>query len=801
MIKKLTIMLAVFAACMAQAQIAVGEWTLHSPFMGIDAIAETDEYVYYTSGSSLCCVDKATFEVQSLNVANRLSDSDITGVYPARDGKSVIIAYASGNMDRIYDNGVLVNLSDIKDALMTGSRTINGIAYGNSNFYVAADFGLVTYDNARNEVRESAMTSVPVSKVFTAGEGVGVMMDNQFYVASQSDRITSVDRLKAVTDYRNGTTWTDIQGDADPYGLMTVKYGSDHQTYMFRIDPEAATMDVRQLLVGSNDNLGKLRHNSKGKVYAVNTVGTLTLDADGNLQTDASVKKSADIPLLSYFGRSSEVWGGSSDALWLLDFTAQGAPAVVQEIGSGNGLGISRIYNIEVASDGSFYLQNMGERLSLSMLEPSPQKAVINRLSDKTFTDCTPVNVHGKYGTSTRQLNYPYRLTAVPGDPDAYLVGSYYEGLFYVKGNEVQAHYFTDNSSLVDYGGRRHVIVQDQKFDKFGNLWVFQVLRDNDSSPVIHMLPADKVGKETTKSDWKGFTVSGYVSRQRDGLMVYGEQSNTMLFLGGNWEQKIIVMHTKGTSSASDDEHVLVTSFVDQDNKDVTFYHLTAAVEDKKGRIWIGTDNGVFEITDPKKLTSSTAFVNHLKVPRNDGTNLADYLLASQMVSDIDIDSSNRKWISTIGSGVYLVSENGDAIIDHYTTDNSILPSNNVLSVKCDPNSNKVYFGTSQGLLEYNSTSSPGQEDYSGVYAYPNPVRPDYKGWITVAGLMENSLVKIADASGNVVHQGRSDGGMFTWDGCNSSGDRVKTGVYFVFASQNATGSNSGAVTKIMVIN
>ncbi|MDE6629705.1 MAG: Por secretion system protein, partial [Muribaculaceae bacterium] len=87
------------------------------------------------------------------------------------------------------------------------------------------------------------------------------------------------------------------------------------------------------------------------------------------------------------------------------------------------------------------------------------------------------------------------------------------------------------------------------------------------------------------------------------------------------------------------------------------------------------------------------------------------------------------------------------------------------------------------------------------VYAYPNPVRPDYTGWITIAGLMENSLVKIADANGNVVHQGRSDGGMFTWDGCNTAGDRVKTGVYFVFASQNATGSSSGAVTKIMVIN
>ena len=210
---------------------------------------------------------------------------------------------------------------------------------------------------------------------------------------------------------------------------------------------------------------------------------------------------------------------------------------------------------------------------------------------------------------------------------------------------------------------------------------------------------------------------------------------------------------------------------------------------------------GVFEITDPTKLTTSMATVNHLKVPRNDGTNLADYLLDSQIVSQIAVDASNRKWISTIGSGVYLVSENGDEILEHYTTDNSILPSNTVYAVGCDPNSNKVYFGTGQGLVEYNSTSAPGKENYNEVYAYPNPVKPDFTGWITVTGLMEDSLVKITDSAGNVIVQGRSDGSMFVWDGCNHSGERVKSGVYYVMASQNATGSSSACVTKIMVIN
>ena len=113
-----------------------------------------------------------------------------------------------------------------------------------------------------------------------------------------------------------------------------------------------------------------------------------------------------------------------------------------------------------------------------------------------------------------------------------------------------------------------------------------------------------------------------------------------------------------------------------------------------------------------------------------------------------------------------------------------------------------VFMATQFGLIEYKSDASQPHDDFDEVYAYPNPVRPEYTGWITVTGLMDNSLVKIADAAGNVFYQAMSEGGMITWDGCDRSGNRVKTGVYYVFASSGASGqSSSGAVTKILVVN
>ncbi|MDE5968190.1 MAG: hypothetical protein K2G64_03700, partial [Muribaculaceae bacterium] len=105
------------------------------------------------------------------------------------------------------------------------------------------------------------------------------------------------------------------------------------------------------------------------------------------------------------------------------------------------------------------------------------------------------------------------------------------------------------------------------------------------------------------------------------------------------------------------------------------------------------------------------------------------------------------------------------------------------------------------GLVRYNSTTAPSAENLDDVYAYPNPVRPDYYGWIVVKNLMDNSVVKIADAAGNVIFNGVSEGGMISWDGCDLTGQRVKTGVYYVFASKSGESQSAKAVTKILVVN
>jgi flagellar hook assembly protein FlgD len=84
------------------------------------------------------------------------------------------------------------------------------------------------------------------------------------------------------------------------------------------------------------------------------------------------------------------------------------------------------------------------------------------------------------------------------------------------------------------------------------------------------------------------------------------------------------------------------------------------------------------------------------------------------------------------------------------------------------------------------------------VWAYPNPVTPDYTGLITIKGLSYNADVKIVTSNGALVNEGRSNGGSYTWDGCDRKGSRVASGIYMVITATND--GSKGTVCKIAVI-
>ena len=175
---------------------------------------------------------------------------------------------------------------------------------------------------------------------------------------------------------------------------------------------------------------------------------------------------------------------------------------------------------------------------------------------------------------------------------------------------------------------------------------------------------------------------------------------------------------------------------------------------------------------------------------------MADYLLGTEQINAIVVDGANRKWIGTQTSGIYLMSSDGLTTLAHFTTDNSTLLSNTILSIAIDPTTGEVFVGTGSGIASYRSDASDPKEDLTNAYAFPNPVRPNYAGVITITGLMENTTVNIIDAGGNLVCKTKSNGGIAVWDGCNFRGDRVGSGVYTALC--NASGAHTAV--KILIV-
>jgi len=163
------------------------------------------------------------------------------------------------------------------------------------------------------------------------------------------------------------------------------------------------------------------------------------------------------------------------------------------------------------------------------------------------------------------------------------------------------------------------------------------------------------------------------------------------------------------------------------------------------------------------------------------------------------VDGANRKWVGTDRGGVFLFSEDGTKQIYHFTAENSPLLSDRIVCIALSLDG-EVFFGTDKGVISFRGTATPGGDTNEDVYAFPNPVKSDYEGYIAIKGLVNNAQVKITDVNGVLVYSTQAEGGQAVWwDGKNFDGRKVQTGVYLVFAA-NDTGTEK-VVTKILFVN
>ncbi|SDG77649.1 Two component regulator propeller [Prevotella communis] len=369
-------------------------------------------------------------------------------------------------------------------------------------------------------------------------------------------------------------------------------------------------------------------------------------------------------------------------------------------------------------------------------------------------------------------------------------------GLYEFKNGVLENFYYKENSPLRPvtssstgkYLTDDYTLVHGIKFDNDGNLWVLNSQANN-----VNLLEFTKSGQWI--SHYKNeLCYKDNTSMSTMRCLLFDSQG-LLWFINTHFNSPCIICYDKTT-----DKVFIYSSFTNQDGTNYENCYPYDIQEDYQGNIWIATNQGPFYIKKEEKGQSNATLYQE-KVPRNDGTNYADYLLSGIHTNGIAIDGGGRKWFATIGNGVFLVSADNMTQLQHFTAENSPLLSNNVQYISINHSSGEVFFLTDKGLCSYIADATVASDDMQkdNVYAYPNPVEPGYTGLITVVGLSFDADVKILTSSGRLVAQGRSNGGTFTWDGCDQQGKRVASGVYMVAAA--TSDGNKGIVCKLAIIN
>ena len=795
--RRLIISLLYIMAAVTQvaAQGVIGSLKIH-PIFGnsITKIIDTGDMVYYLSDNTLFSYDKANDESDSYSRNNRLNDSFIKDIYYNYDRNYLAVVYENSNIDVLTADGRTVNLPDIYDADIQTERVINDITFADGRMLVATDFGYVVFNDNRFEVEFSRIFNAEVHSVAATDDYIWVNADYLYYTPIDNPG-RSLAEMSATTLHENAKL---LPKPNDPTCNNSILFAGGW-FYSPRINDDTHSYGISLI---SQEGARNIQPYGEGFIAVTgNRRKLLYLNAQGNITTTYTIPDDLTASLFSSVEEEGSLWELSAQGIRHLQLDTSGGITVLSDYYRPNASTVLLPYNL-IFNDvtGTLIAANSAQTTIYNIYNKLP--TTISSLSDGWWSDMVPDNLTFSSPASGGIFTSIYHPIFSPFDPETYYVGSRFEGVYKLQGNKMVMKYDSSNCPFdyATFGNSQAVCVPALQFDAAGNLWILQT----SSTAKVLVLPSDKVQPASVNaSDWITVNLPVTPTLTFKAQMYITRRNDIKIFLNGVYDGSIYFFYDNGNPASTSIQSASYApgQLYDQDGTGYSWHDLTCLAEDADGNVWLGTDNGVVRF-NPANAFASNFSVTRPRIPRNDGTNFADNLLDGITVTSIAVDGGNRKWITTAGNGIYLVNPDGSEVLRHYTSENSPLPSDETYSVCCATNSNSVFVGTSAGVVEIYSDASQPSPDFDNAYAYPNPVRPEYNGDIAIVGLMDNSLVKIADSAGNVVRSLQSIGGTAIWDGCNSAGQRVKTGVYYVLGSQSdGSNKNGGVVTKILFIN
>lgn len=749
------------SVCYIEAQSGVGAWNDHLNYAVSSDVALSPGMVFSSNGLSLLSFDKEYGELRSLSTVNMLSEVGIASIEWSDEYETLVIAYSSTNIDLLKGNNI-VNIPDIYRKHLSEGNVINKVRCYGRYAYVACGFGIVVVDMEKKEVHDTWRPSFDsrINGVNDIAFGAGKIYaatDNGLFMADIGD-----EGLAYFGNWRRIESLPDAGGKYNAAiwmsGILYVNNATGNASgdIVYSVGDNCSTFLNEQGVFFNSFDLydGGFVFSSRQKVFLFHANGV-------------SRKTISQFPYGVSDIRRTVVDG---DDIWLAD--------------ANNGLVKENASHFDVyVLDGPSFTDGF-KVVSSNGLTTVAGGGVSESWNNMAKQAMVSVYADGRWTSAISDDGFD-AMTAVvdPTDRSRIIVSTYGNGLleYRLRDGDLSfvRSYQRDNSPIEAIAGDNTERISGISFDADGNLWVVQPQVSHN----IKMLKHD--------GTWVEYPNNISVNRTGD-MFISSKGIKWIIIPGGG----LYLFDDNGTPEMFSDDKSCFVVITDVDG--ATYGNIYCVAEDLDGYIWLGTDKGPLVYTNQSKCFDADFRASHIKISRDDGSGLADYLLGTETITSIAFDGGNRRWFGTKNSGAYLISSSGNEVIDHFTSANSPLFSNTVVSLSVDGKDGYVWMQTPVGLLSYRGYATDGKDDFKNVYAFPNPVRETYDGDLTITGLERDTQVRITDISGNLVYKTVSEGGQAIWNLKTYNGKRVATGVYLAFCS-NADGSDA-TVIKVLVI-
>ncbi len=736
-----------FFFAMAVAQLTpVGQWREHMEYRSGLRVTISPEKIYAASKFGAFSVTKAEGEIERLNKVTGLHDAGIRSIKYNSFNKKLVIAYNNSNLDVVYRND-MINIPDILRSNVSGDKNIYDISFVNDKAYLSSGLGVIVVDLAKYEISNTYYLGNNGGNVKVNGFAADA---TRFFAATEEGLKVASQTASNLSDYRNWTLLSGTNGlpagpatqvmviqDKVIVQYFTSLYVLNGNTWQLLYNDDWRWENVNtsdgSILICEEKNAWNER-----RVIVLNTTGTISTVVQNNNQ-------------LRYPFQAAK----SGNEIWIADFEKG---LVKAEVNLFERYAINSPYG---SVDGElFFYKN-----TLHVAGGSVNEAWNYQFNGSGFFTFSNDEWKDYNRSNLSWMDTVLDVISIAVDPrnNAIYAGSFGGGLVEYE-SPTKYKIYKQGFLNVTVGDPNSYRVGGLAFDGENNLWISNFGGSNNF-----------VVKKADGS-WKSFRVPFLISDNMVGAVLIDDANQKWIQVPqGNG--LICYNHGASIDNAADDRWKWLQTGVGNGNLPDNF--VNCMVKDKDGFIWLGTDKGIAVIQCPGEIFTVNGCEAYQPVVQQD--NFAGYLFENEEVKAIAVDGANRKWVGT-HNGIWLISADGEKVIQRFTAENSPLLSNEIIRIAIDPKSGEVFFSTFNGICSYRSTATEASENTDKVIVFPSPVPSGYEGTIGIRGLPENAIVKITELNGRLVYQTRSLGGQAVWNGRDYNNQRVSSGVYLVLA-------------------